>query len=654
MAVSIRNCLGVDIGSQWIRIAHMEMAKSGPRVLSLIEEEIKATDPSLNEGQRHQAIGKQIQDLLKAHRIRTRKAVFSVPGQTVFVRQFPLPKASPERMKRMVNFEARQRVPFPLEKTIMEFQLFESDQPNEVNVLLVAIKREFIINFMRLVRRTGLNPLGITVSSVALYNFHELNASTRDLSEAGLCKKPVRKKAEKKKTRPPKKAKKGKKGQPEEVPAEQTEDELLDGIEAGGDIEEVVAAQQGFEEIPAFVNLGASLMDLAIPKPGASRMIGFTRSVPLAGNEMDRVVRDRLQLDDINKAREIKEREAVVLASDFEFEGDPESVNMEASEAVTAIADRIISELRRSLDYYISQPDGVAVDSIVLSGGLARLGFLPNYIEEKMGVPVTLAEPRHAQLRMPDNLPESVAPFTQAIGMGLQGLGLAQNTVNFLPEEIKNIRQLQSRRWELAAMVVMLLAIIGLGFNVGGARSAAYSATINNLNNRISQYQQESQMIREIEAQHQEVAQAYEQLAQAAGNQNFWLDFLAQFIEHRPADVLITELDMRLDGNVVIQGVAPGSASVTQFVNQLRDMTAGAVDPTPENPTGSMAVRIVSMEEDARRTLGAGTQVFTIVMKTYVQLGRVRIFGQRPVEPTPTPAPATTRPQRGGAIQFGR
>ena len=49
-----------------------------------------------------------------------------------------------------------------------------------------------------------------------------------------------------------------------------------------------------------------------------------------------------------------------------------------------------------------SQPDGVAVDSIVLSGGLARLKYLASYVEEKMGLPVQLAEPRHAQLRLPD------------------------------------------------------------------------------------------------------------------------------------------------------------------------------------------------------------------------------------------------------------
>ena len=45
----------------------------------------------------------------------------------------------------------------------------------------------------------------------------------------------------------------------------------------------------------------------------------------------------------------------------------------EACEAATAVCDRIVAELRRSLDYFISQPYGMAVDTIVLSGAGAML-----------------------------------------------------------------------------------------------------------------------------------------------------------------------------------------------------------------------------------------------------------------------------------------
>jgi Tfp pilus assembly PilM family ATPase len=645
MAARIRNCLGIDIGSQWVRIAHMEMGKSGPRVLALIEKELDQT-AGQNEAQRNQSISKQLQDLLKEHKIRTKQAVFSVPGQTVFVRQFPLPNASPDRLKKMVGFEARQRVPFPLDKTIMEYQVFEGSNPNEVSVLLVAIKKEFVLNFMRLIRRTGLTPLAISVSSIALYNYHEVSTSTRELAPV------AKKKATKEKGKTAKEKKKGKGGlfgrkkKGAEGP-EETEDELPDGLE--GLDEDAPLDEMGFEEIQAYVNLGASLMDLAIPSPGPSRMIGFTRSVPLAGNEMDRAIRDKAGLEDIGQARAIKEREAVILATDHEIDGDPDSVNMSASEAATAIADRIIGELRRSLDYYISQPDGVAVDNIVLSGGLARMRFLAGYISEKMGVPVSIAEPQGERLRMPDNAPDSFAPFALAVGLALQGLEVAQNTINFLPEEIKRIRNVGARRYELIGMSAMLVAIIGMSWDVGSGQIAQYRRQVAILNDTMANATKDNAELTRAKDRDAKVVQAYEQLAQASGSQDYWLDFLRRFMEHRPPEILIDQIICRLDGNVVVRGKSPNLDSVNQFLAGLKTMSEGMVSATPDNPAGALPVELNNYVPVRDPRYGREVQSFEITVKSLVRLGRIRGFGQLPVAGPPRPATPGQQPGFGRA-----
>ena len=48
------------------------------------------------------------------------------------------------------------------------------------------------------------------------------------------------------------------------------------------------------------------------------------------------------------------------------------------------------------------------------------------------------------------------------MALALQGIRLAQNTIDFLPQEVKSVRGLQERRLEVAAMVAMLLAAGGL------------------------------------------------------------------------------------------------------------------------------------------------------------------------------------------------
>src|SRR5687768_3601313 len=104
MAVAVRNCLGVDIGSTSIRVAQMEMAKGGLRVLNLVEEPLRI-DPALSEAQKSQYVARQLTELLKRSGMRTKNAVFSVPGQSVFVRRRKLPKAAEERMTQMIRFE---------------------------------------------------------------------------------------------------------------------------------------------------------------------------------------------------------------------------------------------------------------------------------------------------------------------------------------------------------------------------------------------------------------------------------------------------------------------------------------------------------------------------------------------------------------------
>src|SRR5258706_6505027 len=127
--------------------------------------------------------------MVKKAGIRTRNAVFWVRVQSVFVRRRKLPKASQQRMGQMIRFEARQQIPFPLDQTILQYQVFEEPGEAEADVLLVAVKRDYINHFMRMINRTGLRPLAVSVSSLALYNFHELNTSARDLSLAGAKKK---------------------------------------------------------------------------------------------------------------------------------------------------------------------------------------------------------------------------------------------------------------------------------------------------------------------------------------------------------------------------------------------------------------------------------------------------------------------------------
>lgn len=60
---------------------------------------------------------------------------------------------------------------------------------------------------------------------------------------------------------------------------------------------------------------------------------------------------------------------------------------------------RLVSEIRRSFDYYEQQLYEHPVERLVVSGGVAHLTLLRETLQEELGVPVELANPAHRHWR---------------------------------------------------------------------------------------------------------------------------------------------------------------------------------------------------------------------------------------------------------------
>lgn len=625
-------CLGIDIGTHSIRVAEVAGGPKGIEVKRLVEKRIQL-EPGQREAQRQSAIVSQLSALLKENKIKTKTAVFCVPGQTVFVRpSVKIPATTPDRLNQIIRFEAREQIPFPLEKTNLEYQVFETEDPGEVEVLLVAMRRDHINQFMGLVRKSGLKPLAVSVSSLALHNFHEVNDCERGLLQRLEKPKKAKKKAKKKAAEKEEKAEAAAGGGEEEprkilglkVPKismpslgrkkkkEQAPAEPETGAGEAPEEEETgdPYLDMELEEIQAEVNIGASLTDLAISKAGGRRLIGFTRTFPVAGNQVDRAIRTKLGLETAEEAQRIKEQESVILASDFE--GHQGAYNQAASEAATSAADGIITEIRRSLDYYISQPDGVAVDKLALSGGLSRLKHFTAYIEEKLGLPVTHASVSNPNVEVPAELAESVSTFIIPLGLAFQGLGLAQVQIDFLPQEFKNIRQFKQKRRFLTAAAIMAAISAGLGTQLG----SRYIDQSRLLAQRYEEYVQENEeqtsTINEAQQENQDLSRKFGELRRVDTNRALWLDFTVNLLQRRPAPILVERLEISPQGVVDLQGRTSRQQAISEFYNELKQET--------EFIQNAQLVSLGAPVEDPRFE----TRVFPFTMRitTYNRQGR--------------------------------
>ena len=321
----LKKCLGIDLGTNSIKVAEVSMSGNVVSINKMVSTELNIPAEA-SRSNRYKATVNALKGLLKANKISTKDAVFCVPGQTVFVRRFRLPKTSQERLERIIKYEARQQIPFPLDKTMVEYQIFPIEGVPEVDVFLVALKKDVLFDFMDLVNRMGLKAMGISVSTLSLYNFHSYDSFSRETIQEKFGQK--KKKISLKKFSFPKlkfgkKSKKAKGKEEEPTPSEEPEE-----------MEEPYAP----ELVRAYLHIGSTITDLSIGTVGDNPSLGFTRSIPLAGNAISQAILDNCEnVSDFQDAERIKKENATLLSMDAE--PDP-NINQEASEAVTAMVDR--------------------------------------------------------------------------------------------------------------------------------------------------------------------------------------------------------------------------------------------------------------------------------------------------------------------------
>jgi Tfp pilus assembly PilM family ATPase len=599
----IKRCIGVDLGGQSVKMVEMAVDKGGVRIVRMLTASVPV-GPDALETERANAMVLTVRNMIKQNRITTKQAVFCMPGQTVFVRRLRLPKVPGPRLAQIVQFEARQVIPFPLEKTMMQYQVFDTGDAREVEVLLVAMKKETNDDFMRLVRRMGLRPVDISISTLALFNGQELRrfnvdewlATARSVGGLmGLLGKKQGAEGKAKKTAKPKaKAKKAdkKKGKGELVETAPEEEYIPveEETTTGDDLQ--IGADTGFEEVRAYVNIGARATDMAICKAGGAKNVGFTRTIPIGGDHVTLAILKQCGCESFTQAEEIKRTRTAVRSALFEMEADPAAYDERACQAATTVSDRIIAELRRSVDYYISQPDGVAVDLVVLSGGGAHLPYLQGYVEERLSVPAEISTGLgQDKIKVPSQFMEGFdfSPYKIAVGLASQGLGMSPIDVDFLPADIRTMRDFGSQYAEMAVLAAMVVGMVFVGSQIGGSVAPIIQKDIDALNGRIPGREVTFKAAEKAKAEHKKVDDKLQAIRPLFAPRDFWLRFLARVQDEKPPEVLLTAIWCQPNYNepyqatVKIQGEAEQQGSVVKFVNNLKDepRTAGADSLVP-------------------------------------------------------------------------
>ncbi len=177
MVFGRRSSIGLDIGSGYLKVVQLKDTKGGYELelfdmLPLPPELI--VDGSIIDSLR---LVDSLKELVKKAKIKTKDAVISIAGHSsVIIKRISLPEMSEEELSESIKFEAEQYIPFDIEDVNLDFQILgPKEEAGQMDVMLVAVKRDIINEYLSVVKEAGLNPVIVDVNSFALENIYEVS-----------------------------------------------------------------------------------------------------------------------------------------------------------------------------------------------------------------------------------------------------------------------------------------------------------------------------------------------------------------------------------------------------------------------------------------------------------------------------------------------
>ena len=159
--------IGLDVGTHAIKLVEVGVSGSTVTLGNAGYQEITSEDGRATA----------LKELVQRTGLKGQDVVTSVAGRSVIVRYVNLRKMDESELVNAIRFEADKYIPFSIDAVVLDCRAIEGADnvgPDEMKVLLVAVKRNLIEEHVSLLRSCGVNPVVIDVDGFALGNAHLL------------------------------------------------------------------------------------------------------------------------------------------------------------------------------------------------------------------------------------------------------------------------------------------------------------------------------------------------------------------------------------------------------------------------------------------------------------------------------------------------
>jgi type IV pilus assembly protein PilM len=119
------------------------------------------------------ALAAGLKELFSAHKL-SKQVRLGVGNQRIVVRTLRLPAIEdPKELDAAVRFQAQEQMPMPIDQAVLEHHVIggvpgEEGGSPQIDVVVVAARRDMVASFLDPIRRAGLEPVGIDVAAFGM------------------------------------------------------------------------------------------------------------------------------------------------------------------------------------------------------------------------------------------------------------------------------------------------------------------------------------------------------------------------------------------------------------------------------------------------------------------------------------------------------
>ncbi len=172
--------IGIDIGSHAMKLVRFGPAGAGFQLLNLALLPIPPEAVADGVIAHPAAVQGALRQLMTLEKTAEKQVALALSGHSVMVKKVQMVRMSDEELASAMPYEAERHIPFEIYDVNTDFQILDPPETGngkggQMDVLLVAAKKERVDELGRVAQSANLHPVVIDVDMLALINCFELN-----------------------------------------------------------------------------------------------------------------------------------------------------------------------------------------------------------------------------------------------------------------------------------------------------------------------------------------------------------------------------------------------------------------------------------------------------------------------------------------------